>query len=330
LPQFDYVFSVADQPLGVDSVRFDLLIFGTQRGVARRWVLPALLPASPEAPTVVGQPQPQTVAGGQAVTFTVAATGSAPLSYQWQKSATDIPGATSASYTTPATTLADNGSTYRCVVINTLGSDTSNAATLIVGAAIDVDGNLYHSVIIGTQEWMVEDLRTTRTNDGTPIPLVTDTAAWRALTTPGFCYYGNDSVANKATYGALYNWYAVNTGKLAPVGWHVATDSEWSTLVLYLGDSAVAGGKLKETGTAHWSSPNTGATNVTGFTALPGGYRTYTGAFTTIGTFDYWWTATPLSATVSSHRHVMYASAGVGSGSTTHLSDGFSVRCVRD
>ncbi|MBI5010148.1 MAG: fibrobacter succinogenes major paralogous domain-containing protein, partial [Bacteroidia bacterium] len=135
----------------------------------------------------------------------------------------------------------------------------------------DIDGNVYQTVTIGTQVWMKENLKTTKLNDGIALPNVIDNAAWAALTTTGYCWYNNDATTYKSTYGALYNWYAVNTGKLCPIGWHVPSDDEWTLLTTFRGGYSVAGGKLKETGTLHWTSPNTGATNETGFTALPGG-----------------------------------------------------------
>jgi uncharacterized protein (TIGR02145 family)/uncharacterized repeat protein (TIGR02543 family) len=154
----------------------------------------------------------------------------------------------------------------------------------------DQDGNVYTEVTIGTQVWMVQNLKTTKYNDGSAIPLVSDSATWAGLTTPGYCWYGND-VGNKATYGALYNWYTVNTGKLAPVGWHVPTDAEWTTLATFIG-GVWPGGKLKEAGLAHWADPNEGATNEFGFTALPGGYRPPYGSFTEITKSGYWWCST--------------------------------------
>ena len=135
----------------------------------------------------------------------------------------------------------------------------------------DIDGNVYHTVKIGTQVWMVENLKTTKYNDGTPIPLVTANSSWAILTTPGYCFYNNDANVNKATYGAMYNWYIVNTGKLCPAGWHVPIDAEWTTLTNYLGSENAAGGKLKEFGISHWVTPNDGTTNSSGFTALPAG-----------------------------------------------------------
>src|SRR5450759_4787246 len=112
----------------------------------------------------------------------------------------------------------------------------------------DIDGNVYKTVTIGKQVWMVENLKTTKYNDGITIPLVIDNTAWTDLITPKYSWFNND-IANKEVYGALYNWYTVNTNKLCPKGWHIPTDEEWTTLTTYLGGEGVAGGKLKETGT---------------------------------------------------------------------------------
>ena len=137
----------------------------------------------------------------------------------------------------------------------------------------DIDGNVYRTIIIGTQVWLAENLKTTHFNDGTPIPFVEDQLAWYELGAPGACLYKNDESANRNTYGALYNWYTVDTGLLCPAGWHVPSDEDWTILINYLGGEEVAGGMMKEEGVAHWISPNTGATNSSGFTALPAGYR---------------------------------------------------------
>jgi len=203
---------------------------------------------------------------------------------------------------------------------------SSNAVTETV---TDADGNVYHTVSIGTQTWTVENLRTTKYNDGTAIPLVTDGTAWSNLTTPGYCWYNNDVTAYKTTYGALYNWNAVATGKLAPAGWHVPTDAEWSTLSTYLGGDNVAGGKLKEVGTTHWSTPNTGTTNETGFSALPGGCRDGDGDFNDVGDDGYWWSATEYDASTAYLRDLLYGYYGLGSRGYSK-SCGFSVRLVRD
>jgi uncharacterized protein (TIGR02145 family) len=150
----------------------------------------------------------------------------------------------------------------------------------------DIDGNVYNTVTIWTQVWMKENLKTTKYNDGTSI------AAFPIYdTTPSYSWYDYDPV-NLNTYGALYNQYTVISGKLCPTGWHIPSDNEWTTLTDYLGGDSVAGGKLKEIDTVHWVSPNTGATNESGFTALPGGYR-FTNKFCfDMGSHGYWWSAT--------------------------------------
>jgi uncharacterized protein (TIGR02145 family) len=177
---------------------------------------------------------------------------------------------------------------------------------------------------------MQQNLATASYNDGSGIPNVSDNTAWSNLTTPGYCWYNNDAATYKNTYGALYNWYAVNTGKLCPAGWHVPTDAEWTTLINYLGGESVAGGAMKEAGTAHWISPNTGATNSSGFTALPGGGRDYSdGTFDGLGLVGYWWSATEVSATGAWFCYLYF------NGPNAYLYDhdkqnGFSVRCLKD
>jgi uncharacterized protein (TIGR02145 family) len=193
----------------------------------------------------------------------------------------------------------------------------------------DGDGNIYKSVRIGTQVWMNENLKATKLNDGTAIPLVADNKAWEVLTTPAFCWYNNDAAINENKFGALYNWYTVNTNKLCPKGWHVPTDAELTILITYLGGESVAGGKLRETGTTHWEKPNTGATNESGFTAFPGGYRNNHGGFANVGFFGFWWSATERAATASWNFNINCANNNV-----LHVfslkKNGYSVRCVQD
>jgi uncharacterized protein (TIGR02145 family) len=141
-----------------------------------------------------------------------------------------------------------------------------------VKTVTDKDGNIYETVLIGPLIWMKENLKTTKYNDGTPIPLITNGTAWSHLTSGAYCWYDNDST-NKNTYGALYNWYAGNTNKLCPTGWHAPTENEWDYLERSFQDWHHRGDELKEKGKSHWHSPNTGATNNSGFTALPGGHR---------------------------------------------------------
>ena len=192
----------------------------------------------------------------------------------------------------------------------------------------DGNGNVYTSVKIGAQIWLADNLKATKYTDGTAIPLVTDGGAWAALTTPAYCWYNNDENANKNTYGALYNWFAVNTGKLSPVGWHVQTNEEWGLLTTYLGGDNIPG-KLKEAGTAHWASPNTGATNESGFTAMPGGQRSEEGVFDFALWNGLWWTSSEVSAQKSFGIWIATDLTQVYS-SMEDKRQGYSVRCLKD
>ncbi|MCX6258772.1 MAG: fibrobacter succinogenes major paralogous domain-containing protein [Bacteroidia bacterium] len=193
----------------------------------------------------------------------------------------------------------------------------------------DIDSNVYHTVTIGSQVWMIENLKVTKYNDGTAIPFVMDTSAWINLTTPGFCWYNNDAPTYKNTYGALYNWYAVNTGKLCPEGWHVPSDAEWTQLTNYLGGVNIAGGKLKEAGTAHWLSPNTGADNSSGFTALPGGFRGLSGMFYDLDYDCSLWSSTEIDPSNAWLRSLVYGNAQLWQ-VYDYKSTGNSVRCILD
>lgn len=190
----------------------------------------------------------------------------------------------------------------------------------------DADGNVYTEVKIGNQVWMVENLKTTKYKDGTNIPIMTpDSVFW----TPGYCWY-NDSVKYKDPYGALYSGYTINIGKLAPAGWHIPTDAEWSTLVAYLNGPAVAGGYLKEPGTAHWADPNNTATNTSGFAAIGAGYRIYYALyFTDINTTGKWWTSSSIN--IDNNGCITLTNTDEGVTQSTAVNNfGFSVRCIRD
>ena len=193
----------------------------------------------------------------------------------------------------------------------------------------DIDGNVYQTVTIGTQVWMAENLKVTLYRNGDAILNVTDSAGWIGLTTGAYCNYNND-IDNVATYGKLYNWYAASDIRnIAPAGWHVPNDIEWQTLVNYLGGDAIAGWKMKESGTVHWSPPNTGATDEYGFTALPGGYRGWYGIFADLGNYATYWTSTVISSTYAWYRSVSYDNPEVSHyDSKKHY--GFSLRCVKD
>jgi len=163
----------------------------------------------------------------------------------------------------------------------------------------DIDGNTYHIVTIETQDWMKENLKTKKYRNGDPIYNVYDSVDWNIVSSTVFgeyCSFENNP-ENEDIYGFLYNWYAVNDSRnIAPAGWHVATDEDWKTLVNYLGGDSISGGKLKETGTKHWYSPNTGSTNETGFTALPGGYIFSNGEFRDLRSYGSWWSSSEYSS----------------------------------
>jgi uncharacterized protein (TIGR02145 family) len=153
---------------------------------------------------------------------------------------------------------------------------------------VDYDGNVYDTVHIGSQIWMAKNLRTTHLNDGTIIPNIHSPSEWSELRTSARSFYNNDSTSYDSDYGALYNHYAVETGKLCPNGWHVPSDIEWANLIEYLGGSELAAIKLKEIGTNHWNYDN-GTTDVYGFTALPSGFRSDLGIFSSLKTKTLWW-----------------------------------------
>ena len=204
----------------------------------------------------------------------------------------------------------------------------------------DVDGNMYKTVKIGAQTWMAENLKTTKFKDGSLIANVTDNTAWAALTTPAYCWYNNDAIIYKNTYGALYNWYTVNNGKLAPSGWHVPTDAEWSTLTDYVfapfGPSQNVAKALAAT--TDWTTSSTTETigcnltqnNSTGFSALPGGYCSYdNGKFENFGIFGGWWSTTEDGTGGAWYRYLSHLGYYVFRRNFFEQ-DGFSIRCVKN
>lgn len=215
---------------------------------------------------------------------------------------------------------------------------TKSGGPMGSGVVTDIDGNQYLTVTIGTQTWMRENLRTTRYRNGDPIPEVLLNSDWGALASGAWSWYDHDPEKDKP-YGKLYNWYAVNDLRgLCPTGWHVPsgndTSSEWKTLIDFLGGLGVAGGKMKtkgtiQAGTGYWQDPNTGATNESGFTGLPGGFRGSTGIFFDLGVNGICWSSTESSTSNAWFR-------GLGDNTVIVSQDrlgkrlGFSVRCLRD
>jgi uncharacterized protein (TIGR02145 family) len=216
--------------------------------------------------------------------------------------------------------------TYLAALIQQSEASDDNLISDDIYNVTDSDLNLYSIIKIGNQLWMAENLKTTKFNDGTKIPVISDNNVWKNLRSPGYCWYNNDPRIDKGKFGVLYNGYTVSTGKLCPLGWHVPSSEEWMTLTNYCGE-IIAGGKLKKTD--KWMSPNTGATNTTGFTALPGGSRGNLGSFMDIGIRGHWWSSTENDKTDVYNRSMSYSDSDV-TGSYDHKESGLSVRCVKD
>jgi len=192
----------------------------------------------------------------------------------------------------------------------------------------DIEGNEYATVKIGNQLWMASNLKTTKYRNGDPIVNMTDYTVWVTLTSGAYCDYDN-LTANGTVYGHLYNWYAVSDSRnIAPAGWHVPSDAEWDVLVTYLGGSSVAGGKMKETGTNHWWSPNYGATNESGFTGLPGGGSNTRGW--NINIYGFWWSSTEFNSTQAWYRYLYKDDTNIARTFNNTKTTGYSIRCIKD
>ncbi len=200
------------------------------------------------------------------------------------------------------------------------------------GAGVTFDGYTYNTIIYGNgQEWMAENLRTTVYANGDPIPNVTDVNQWPSLISGAWAHYNDDSQYENP-FGKLYNWYTVSdTRNVCPIGWHVPNDSDWTTLTSYFGGANISGGKMKVTGIQYWTSPNTGATNESGFSGLPGGYRTnyISPAFLGFGNSGYWWSSTDLNSTNASIKLLSSGNSSLYLSSNAK-SYGHSVRCLKD
>jgi uncharacterized protein (TIGR02145 family) len=211
--------------------------------------------------------------------------------------------------------------------LNCNPTNSNNNTIVFTDSVTDADGNVYHAVTIGTQTWSVENLKTTHFNDGTAISNVTTISSWVNLTTEAYCWYDNDSTTNKNTYGALYNWYAVNTGKLAPAGWHVPTKAEWDTLKNYLiahgynYDSTTTGNKIAKAlaSKTYWQTNlvtgaignNLSSNNSSGFSALPGGYCDHFGNSDNIGYDGDWWSTTEDGESTAYGRYLLCNDKGI-------------------
>ncbi len=217
-------------------------------------------------------------------------------------------------------------STKEDSLIHTLGLFPDNYA----GTVTDIEGNIYKTVTIGTQTWMAENLRTVTLNDNTPIALVTDNAIWAATTDPACCWYNNEAGNSflSVNYGTLYNWHAVNTGKLCPAGWHILNAAEGTALINFLGGAEAAAAKLAEAGTKHWLFEEL-SSNETGFAALPGGMRNPGGAFADLGIAGFWWSVAEESLSTAYMWTIIMMHPQVVA-LAWPKTGGLSVRCLKD
>jgi uncharacterized protein (TIGR02145 family) len=213
------------------------------------------------------------------------------------------------------------------ISITTTVSGGGNGCSVGPTTVTDFDGNVYNVVSIGSQCWMKENLKTTHYRNGTGIVNFSSSNQWSNATFGSYTEY-NSSSGYGQIYGKLYNFLAVaNPAGLCPTGWHVPTDAEWTTLENSLGGSSIAGGKMKEIGTTYWSSPNAGASNSSGFSGLPGGYRDDFGQYVGEGYNGYWWSSTQIPSCY--FRYLNWLAPNVNRSGNNELF-GYSVRCVRD
>ena len=233
---------------------------------------------------------------------------------------------------TPSTTYY-----VRAYATNSAGTSYGSSMTFTTKQSFatiqDVEGNVYKIVTLGTQTWMAENLKTTKFKNGANIPHVVDSLSWGQLLTPAYCWYKNDKTTYGQDYGALYNWFTVNTGNLCPTGWHVPSDAEWTTLADHMGGEWVAGSKLKEVGYTYWQSPNSAATNEVGFSARAGGRRFWHGEYFWLKTSAFWWSTDEYGYWYDAkYRQIYYFSASTCplSSSNDYKQTGLSVRCVKD
>jgi uncharacterized protein (TIGR02145 family) len=234
------------------------------------------------------------------------------------------------SFTSNLTGLSPGTLYYiRVYATNSAGTAYGNQQTITTTTAnlVDVDGNVYTTVTIGTQVWMAENLKTSKYRNGNSIPTNLTDADWTSATTGAYAIYNNNAT-NNTTYGKLYNWYSVvDSRNLCPAGWHVPSDAEWTILEYFLGGTTVAGGKMKTP--TDWNSPNTGATNESGFSGLPGGYRQPNGTYSAIGNAGFLWSSTEYATTYAWYR-ILNSNYGDSGRTANYKQNGFSVRCLRD
>jgi uncharacterized protein (TIGR02145 family) len=208
-------------------------------------------------------------------------------------------------------------------VVNTITTHLN--PNLTYGSVTDIDGNTYATIVIGTQEWMAENLRTTRYSNGDSIPYIADGTEWQKMRTGAMTQYDNDSLFS-SIYGLLYNWWAVvDSRNICPEGWRTPTNEDWILLTDSLGGEFYAGDKMKSK--VLWNTPNTDATNESGFSGLPGGVRTY--GFSLSGNYGYWWCSREINVNRASNLYLGHSISRVWR-NTSYKTDGLSCRCVKN
>jgi uncharacterized protein (TIGR02145 family) len=248
-----------------------------------------------------------------------------------------VDGTGTGSYTSILTGLVANTTYYvRAYATSRAGTAYGTEVSFVTQpvsttTVTDIDGNVYPVITIGTQTWMQENLKVTRYSNGESIPTDLSDASWGTTSSGALSIYNNDANSN-TVYGKLYNWHAgIDPRKIAPQGWHVPSKEEWETLINFLGGSLIAGGELKETGLAHWSSPNSGATNNSGFNGLPAGTRLPNGPYSFIGNNGYWWTSTEyLPGSTDAEALLLLNSSTESLQVTGSKQNGASIRCIKD
>jgi uncharacterized protein (TIGR02145 family) len=228
----------------------------------------------------------------------------------------------------------NNGGTSTGTTLHTCGAVNVHNPNLTYGSMIDQEGNAYKTIVIGTQEWMAENLNTSIYRNGDAIPTDLSNTEWAATQLGAWTYY-NDDMSNECPHGKLYNWFTcVDDRQLCPTNWRIPTNEEWIQLTTHLGGAEISGGKMKSTGTLEtsngwWFEPNTSADNISGFSGTSAGYRLNDGFYANLGYTSYWWSSSEFNTEDALHHFLLSYSPSTGSNNSMKQ-HGFSVRCLRD
>lgn len=229
----------------------------------------------------------------------------------------------------PGVSGANNENGQFGISTHSCGATNVHNANKTYGSVTDIDGNTYKTIVIGNQEWMAENLKVIRYQNGDLLPNLSGVVQWGSATSGAYCYFNND-ISNNCPYGKLYNWYAItDTRNLCPVGWRTPMVDDFNTLIDYLGGASVAGSQLKVVGGQYWQSPNAGALNLSGFSALPGGIRDGAGTPSNFGYYGFYWTGSEINSELASDLEIYFSVESVAV-SADSKRDGRSVRCIRE